>query len=48
MGHAQADLGCKQTALEEIGIEILRRFRYHAYHDDIDAALEEASKNVAK
>jgi len=34
-----AELGVNATRLEEIGLHILRRYRSHLYHDDIDAVL---------
>jgi len=38
-----SDLGVKATPLEAVGLSILRRFRSHLYHDDIDTVLSQAS-----
>lgn len=35
-------LGVPQTQLEAVGLTILRRYRSHVYHDDIDNILSEA------
>jgi len=35
-------LGVAQTQLESVGLTILRRYRSHLYHDDIDALMDEA------
>jgi NADH dehydrogenase (ubiquinone) 1 alpha subcomplex subunit 9 len=37
-----SDLGVTPTRLEEVGLNILRRYRSHLYHDDIDAVLGES------
>lgn len=39
-----SDLGVDGTPLEAMGLNILRRFRSHLYHDDIDAVMTQASK----